>query len=86
MTTVCPNLSFVPYIATQIGRAHLDNSDLVFTPLGTATALTIRDMESKKIWGYALGTSFTMCDKIGINLEGRWGSEKAISLVGQLRF
>lgn len=83
--TSCPTIAFVPYMGLKWSWSKLDSDNFAFatTNLGN---LTIYDMESKKLWGYAVGMTFTLCDMVGVNVEGRFGDEAAIAVNGQFRF
>lgn len=79
-STYCPTLALVPYAAIKWAKSHLEMDDFQFN------GFTLPDLKSKKLWGYAIGLSFTMCDMVGVTVEGRWADEKAIYVNGQARF
>ena len=62
----------------------VDMHDFQF--LGDGILYTLNDLRSKKGWGYSVGMSLTLCDMIGVTVEGRWASEKAVSVNSQFRF
>jgi len=83
--TNCPSIALVPYVAVKWAGSQLTGLDgLAFTE-GTDT-LTLANLQNAKLWGWATGISLTLCDVIGVNVEGRWGDEKAIAVNGQFRF
>ncbi len=94
--TSCPTFAFVPYVAVVWAGSKLDLDDYqfnhrIFFDNGTTLApqtesLVLRDLESNKMWGYAIGVSFTMSDMIGVTVEGRFADEKALYVNGQVRF
>ncbi|MCC5832997.1 MAG: hypothetical protein JJU12_08160 [Chlamydiales bacterium] len=79
----------VPYAAVKLGHAQFRLDDTLvsgfFNDDDLATAILF-DLESKKLWGYAIGVSFIDCDKASLTVEGRWGNEKALYVNGQIRF
>ncbi|MFZ0565941.1 MAG: hypothetical protein WAM28_07140 [Chlamydiales bacterium] len=81
----CPTVAMLPYAAVKWSGAHLDMNDFVFEDINGDTYI-LNDVGSKKLWGYALGLTFTLCDLMGVTVEGRWGDEKALYVNGQLRF
>lgn len=83
-STGCPSFALIPYVAADWSRAKWDFHDFVFTANGQT--LTLDNLKSKKYWGYAIGTSFTMCETIGLAVEGRFANEKALSVLGEFRF
>lgn len=83
IATSCPTLAFVPYVAVKYSKAHWTGDDDVTLPLLGGVFDRFR---SDKHWGWALGLSFTMCDLIGVTVEGRWADEKALYVNGQVRF
>lgn len=86
--TSCPTIAMVPYAGVKWAWSRFDLDDFTFT-LGTGTGertFTFRDLEAKKLWGYAVGMSLTLCDMIGVTVEGRWADEKAVYVNGQFRF
>ncbi|MFZ0565942.1 MAG: hypothetical protein WAM28_07145 [Chlamydiales bacterium] len=84
--TSCPTIALIPYMAVKWAGCHLDMNDFVFVDELDDTVYTLNDLRSKKLWGYALGLTFTLCDMAGVTVEGRWGDEKALYVNGQFRF
>lgn len=84
--TVSPDLAIIPYVATKWSHARF-TSRLTFSRPhnGTLANFELFDLKSNKVWGFAAGVTFTMCDLIGITVEGRWGDEKALYVNGQFR-
>lgn len=84
--TSCPTLALVPYAGVKWSWAKLTfNKDFTFVD-DVGEPLTLQHFKAKKLWGYAVGMTFTLCDMIGVNVEGRWGDEKAVSVLAQFRF
>jgi len=86
--TSCPTLALVPYAAVKWAGSRLDIDSFRFdTDISSkAETLTLNDLESNKLWGYAVGVSFTLCDMVGVTVEGRFADEKAVYVNGQFRF
>lgn len=86
-STRCPNLSLVPYAGVKWSWICFENDNFQFTRTGDSNALfTIFNLKGNKLWGYAVGATFTICDVAGITVEGRWADEKALYVNGELRF
>ncbi len=90
IATNCPTFAMVPYAAATYARSKLDLDDLRFATFSNFIDddldLKLEDLDNKKPWGYAIGLSFTMCDLIGVTVEGRFAGEKALYVNGQIRF
>jgi major outer membrane protein len=82
--TSCPTIAMVPYAGIKWAGCRFDLND--FAATASSLSLTFPSLENKKWWGYAIGLSLTLCDMIGVNIEGRWGDEKAVYVNGQFRF
>lgn len=80
--TSCPTLSFVPYVAVKVSDSRLD----LGTFMTQGQSETARDLEADKLWGCAVGLSLTLCDEIGVTVEGRFFDENALYVNGQFRF
>lgn len=78
--TCNPTFAFVPYAAVKWASAKLNMDDYRFDDL------ILHNLKSKKPWGYAVGLTFTMCNVVGVTVEGRWASEKAIYVNAEGRF
>jgi len=86
-TTFCQNFSWVPYTGVKYACAKFDTNDFSFIRLpGTDSVFTIFDLKSNKHWGYVVGITMTMCDMLGLTVEGRFGDELALYVNGQARF
>lgn len=83
-STSCPSFAFVPYAAIKWASAHLELDNFRFDQSGEEFVL--HNLKSKKLWGFAVGLSFTMLDMVGVTVEGRWADEKAFHVSGQARF
>ncbi len=82
-------VAFVPYMALKWSGARWDMGDFNFNYSGTVTGTgnyLLRELVNAKIWGYAVGMTATLCDTIGVTVEGRFADEKAIHVNGQFRF
>lgn len=86
--TSCPTLAFTPYAAVKWSGAKLrTDRDLILIVENPAEETwTINRMQNRKHWGWALGMTFSLCDMIGVTVEGRWGDESALHVNSQLRF
>ena len=71
----------VPYIAIKCAKAQMDLDKALVTGFGT-----LWNLESKKVWGYAVGVSLIDCERASLTLEGQWADEKAVHVNGQIRF
>lgn len=87
ISTHCPDLSIVPYVGVKWSECRWDTRNFQFIREGSTSELfTIFKLKNSKRWGYAVGTTFTLCDIIGATVEGRWGDEKAVYVNGEFRF
>ncbi len=77
--TSCPSLALVPYTGVTWSESRLKG-------MFEEEIFVTNHFESKKPWGYVVGASLTLCDMIGVTVEGRWASEKALYVNGQFRF
>lgn len=87
----CPSFaSLVPYFGVKCSHAklNLDNAEISLLAPGQPIANTVRlrNCDSQKYIGYAIGLTATVCDRLSLTLEGRFCDEKAFHLNGQLRF
>lgn len=81
-----PRLALIPYTGVKWSSARLNfQNDLTIID-ADAEVITFHNLKANKLWGYAVGTTLTLCDTIGVNVEGRWGDEKAVSILAQFRF
>jgi len=80
----CPPVALIPYMGVKWAGSQF-SMNLVSDefPPGTPTG---PEFKANKLWGYVLGTTLTLCDMIGVTVEGRWGDEKAAHVKGQFRF
>ncbi len=83
-TIDCPKVTWTPYGGVKWAWAKFDTDDFSFQMLGDP--FVIFDMKANKLWGYAVGISFTLCDMIGASVEGRFGDESALYINGQVSF
>ena len=83
-TTHCSTVAMVPYVAVQRAGSKLKLNDFELSL--PSVDFTFRNLRSKKAWGFAVGTSLTLCNMVGVTVEGRWAGEKALYVNGQLRF
>ncbi|MCH9620297.1 MAG: hypothetical protein SP4CHLAM17_12460 [Chlamydiales bacterium] len=82
--TGCPGFALTPYMGLKWAGSTLDMNDLAFT--FDSVAYTLRTLDAKKLWGYAVGVTATVCDTVGATVEGRFADEKAVSATMQIRF
>lgn len=80
----------LPYAALKWSGSKFDAHDAVVTwvgdPSSTQYTINLHDLESKKVWGYALGVTLIGCQQAGVTAEARFGDEKALHVNGQFRF
>jgi major outer membrane protein len=86
--TCCPTFAMTPYAAVKWAGSQFNLGNFSLTPIidGVASDLLFPNLDNGKLWGYAVGISITLCDMVGVNVEGRWADEKALSVNGQFRF
>jgi len=78
-----PSVALVPYVAVDWSWSRLKfGHEEDFTVDG----LTFNGLRAKKLWGWAIGTTLTVCDMVGVTVEGRFANEKAIYVNGEFRF
>jgi len=82
--TGCPSVSMRPYVAVKWAWSKWDFDDAAFAH--NNQTLGLADLKSRKLWGFAVGTTLAVCDTVGVTVEGRWGDETAIFVNGQFRF
>lgn len=81
-------VAMVPYAAitwsgSQIaGGKYIDFLDSNLNP----GVLLIPAMDNRDLWGFAVGTTFNLCEEVGVTVEGRYGSEVGLYVNGQVRF
>jgi len=73
----CPDISLVPYSGVTYSNVHLD---------GLITSDPLPDAHNSKDWAWVLGTTLTLCNSIGVTVEGRFAGESAVHVNGQFRF
>lgn len=79
-----PWFSMTPYIGIKRARGEMVLDDFSFSFEGVA--YTLKNLKSKKLWGYAVGTSAILWQMIGVTVEGRFADEKALYVNAQLRY
>lgn len=77
---------FVPYVAVKWSRAKVNFDDAILLAVDDIETVSLRDLESKGDWGFAIGVSLIDCEKASLTVEGRFGGEKAVHVNGQIRF
>lgn len=82
--TCYPSLVLVPYMGIKWACSNFDIGDVTFS--ADSISYTLRNLESKKLWGYAVGVSAVLCDYVGVTVEGRFADEKALYTTMQLRY
>lgn len=83
--TICPTFEWVPYAAVTWAGVKWKTDELPLTTFD-GREFQLRDLRNQKLWGYALGVSFSMVDMIAFTVEGRFADEKALYVNGQVRF
>lgn len=87
--TSCPTIAMVPYAAVKWSGCRLDFNDFTVGIPGVGGVIdpfVFRKLRNDKSWGYAIGMTLTLCDMVGVTVEGRWADEKALYVNGQFRF
>jgi major outer membrane protein len=72
--------ALVPYLGIKWGRAWIDMGNI------ESNGLTIHDLRSDKLFGYAFGITLLGCNKASVTAEARFIDEKALYVNGQFRF
>ncbi|MFN0064922.1 MAG: hypothetical protein ACKVOH_01660 [Chlamydiales bacterium] len=80
----CSAGMFTPYAAVTAAGGVLDNGNFVFSD--NITQYTLSELKPKRIWGYALGLTWSLCNTMGMSIEGRFADEKAVYVDGQISF
>ena len=70
------NLSLSPYIGVKAASGKLRQHGFQFSDDGLILVLNL--LETRKLWGFALGTTLVSKGIMGVTVEGRWADEKAI--------
>ncbi len=76
--------NFTPYLGLKLSRGFFKLKDRD-VPGFTPHSATLFSLETKKDWGFALGASYVVCKVASLNVEGRFGDEKAVYVTGQVR-
>lgn len=84
ITTECSRYAMIPYLAIKWSGSTFDMGG--YTVSGVGVSGTTLNLKNARDLGYAVGTSFTLCDMIGVTVEGRFGDEQAVYVNGQFRF
>lgn len=86
-TNYYPIVAMVPYAGLKWSWAKLKfHHDFTFLDAVSGETFTLHDLKANKVCGYAIGMTFVLYDLIGVNVEGRWADEKAVSVLAQFRF
>jgi major outer membrane protein len=85
-----PSLALVPYMGITWSNCTLAYTQLapfiLVNVIAPAIPVAVPKLQNNKSFGYAVGTSLTLCNLVGVTVEGRFGDEKAFYVNGQLRF
>jgi len=83
---VCnPMVTLAPYVTLTCSDARLSVSSFVRQEVPNVES-TIPTLSSEDLWGYAIGATLMVNKMVGVTVEGRWASEKALYVSGELRF
>ncbi|MBS0623986.1 MAG: hypothetical protein JSS62_05120 [Verrucomicrobia bacterium] len=86
-TTGYSGVTFVPYVGTKWSSGKFSFNDYTFSfPGVTSGHYTLYNLTPQKSWGLAVGMTAMFCQTAGLNIEGRWADESALSVQGQVRF
>jgi len=82
-----PKIAFVPYLGVKAAWSDvtMDNLRVVVDNIQTDTYF-LRDLESTKVWGVAVGMSVALRGTIALSAERRFGDEQGVYINGQIRF
>jgi len=83
----CPSISLIPYLGVTYAKANLDPQEDIIDAIPFLTELQpYHNFQNDKEWSLVVGTTFTLCDVVGVSVEGRFAGEKALHVNGQFRF
>lgn len=75
----------VPYVGGSYSRARIDMRNIVLD-FTDGTTILLANLESKGNGCGVVGVSFIDCEKVSVNAEFRFCSERALYINGQIRF
>ena len=78
------DLLFAPYMGISASSGKLRQYGFEFDDNGLTQTLNL--LETKKLWGYALGLTVVSKGILGCTIEGRWADEKALYGAVQLSY
>ncbi len=76
----------VPYIALSWSHSKLNFGKKTFYQFPNLGTINLDSVDSIKGWGYAVGVSLIDCERKSLTVEGRFASERALYVNGQIRF
>lgn len=79
-------VAWIPYGAIKVSSGSLKMGNFSFVFQNTNVQYELTNLIPSQIVGYVLGTTVTVCDTIGVTVEGRFADEKALHINGQMRF
>jgi len=86
-TIRCPSIALIPYLGITYAQAKLGGAGAVPVPLTVLEDFqVVPNWKSAKPWSLVVGTTFTLCDVVGISVEGRFAGESALHVNGEFRF
>lgn len=84
--TQCPDLAVIPYVGGKWSHAQFTTHNFQFIGQPSGELFTIFDLKSQRGGGFAVGSSFIFCNRIGLTVEGRFGDERGLFVNGQICF
>jgi major outer membrane protein len=84
----CGCAAWIPYVAGKWSweRWCFRHEDEIITVPIIGDLVILPRLRNHKHWAFATGLTTTLCDAIGVTVEGRWGDEKAVFVNGQFCF
>lgn len=76
-------LAFAPYLAIQWAGVDVDMNN---ANVRQAFNFNLPDLRNQRTTGFTVGMSFLFYQKSAVSVEGRFASELALSVQGQIRF
>ena len=81
----CADLSLIPYVGIKWSQCKFNTRNFNFLDR-RALRFTIVNTKSRRLWGFPIGLSLVFKRSVELNVETRWGDERALSLKGQFQF
>ncbi len=80
-------VAWIPYLGLKWAWAQVDMENTTLTGSNIVTdTYVLRDLESSKLWGYAVGLTMTINKMLSLSAERRFGDENGLQVNGQIHF